>query len=157
MVKKLLMGVGNDIRGDDAVGELIARELESEDWDTVDCGSVPENHIVMIEEKQYEVVVLVDAAEMGLNPGDIRIVPRDHLGVFTMSTHAMPLSTVMDFLDKKVKEVFLVGIQPKDMSLKEGMTSELEEAKEEMIELLKSERWRNIPELVKSKDKKNIK
>ncbi|MBS3816509.1 MAG: hydrogenase maturation peptidase HycI [Candidatus Thermoplasmatota archaeon] len=149
MSKKLLMGVGNDIRGDDAVGEKVVRELESDDWEMKDCGSVPENHITMVEEDEYEMVAIIDAADMGLEPGEIRIVPRDHLGVFTMSTHALPLSTVMDFLDKKVEEVYLIGIQPKDMSLKEGMTPELQEAKEEMIELLESGEWKNIPELEK--------
>jgi len=143
------MGVGNDIRRDDAVGEEVVREFESEGWDVVDCGSVPENQIVMIEEDDYETVVIVDAANMGLEPGEIRMVPRDYLGVFTMSTHAMPLSTVMDFLDKKVEEVFLIGIQPKDMSLGEGMTPEVEKAKERVIELLESGGWRNIPHLEK--------
>ncbi|MFP4051305.1 MAG: hydrogenase maturation protease, partial [Thermoplasmata archaeon] len=76
MKRKLLMGVGNDIRGDDAVGEQIAREFYNDDWETVDCGSVPENHIIMVEEDEYDIVVLVDAANMGLEPGEIRIVGR---------------------------------------------------------------------------------
>jgi len=147
MPDKLLLGVGNDIRGDDAVGEMVVREFKSDEWETIDCGSVPENHITLIEKDEYEVVVIVDAANMNLEPGEIRIVPREHLGVFTMSTHALPISTVMDFLDKKVKEVYLIGIQPKDMALKEGMTDELQEAKDRMIELLESSEWKNIPEL----------
>ncbi|MEF8834823.1 MAG: hydrogenase 3 maturation endopeptidase HyCI [Candidatus Thermoplasmatota archaeon] len=147
MPDKLILGVGNDIRGDDAVGELVARELDSKEWETVDCGSVPENHITLIEEDEYDLVVIIDAANMNLEPGEIRIVPKEHLGVFTMSTHALPLSTVMDFLDRKVNDVYLVGIQPKNMSLKEGMTAELQEAKDRMIELLKSDKWKDIPEL----------
>lgn len=153
MPDKLLLGVGNDIRGDDAVGELVAREFDSEEWDTIDCGSVPENHITLIEKDKYDIVVIIDAANMNLEPGEIRMVPKEHLGVFTMSTHALPLSTVMDFLDRKVDEVYLIGIQPKDMSLKEGMTSELQKAKEEMVELLKSEEWKDIPKL-EEKNKK---
>ncbi len=147
MPDKLLLGVGNDIRGDDAVGELVVREFSNEEWDSIDCGSVPENHITLIEEDEYEVVVIVDAANMDLEPGEIRIVPREHLGVFTMSTHALPISTVMDFLERKVNEVYLIGIQPRDMSLKEGMTTELQEAKDRMIELLKSNKWKDIPKL----------
>lgn len=147
MCRKLLLGVGNDIRGDDAVGEIVAREFEKDDWETIDCGSVPENHITLIEENQYDTVVIVDAAKMKIEPGEIRKVPREYLGVFTMSTHAMPLSTVMDFLDKKVEEVFLIGIQPKDMSLKEGMTEEIENAKDRLLDLLMSEEWRDLPEL----------
>ncbi len=145
MKKNLLLGVGNDIRGDDAIGEEIAREFQREGWDVEDCGTMPENFIPHIEEGVYDQVVIVDAADMGLEPGEIRRVPRDNLGVFTMSTHALPLSLVMDFLAKKVGSVTLIGIQPKDMSLKEGMTPELEEAKEHLLELLMTDEWRDIP------------
>jgi len=147
MAKNLLLGVGNDIRGDDAVGELVAREFKNEDWDTEDCGSVPENFIPQIENDVYDVVVIVDAAEMKLEPGEMREVPKDRLNVFTMSTHALPLSLVMEFLEEKVKEVHLIGIQPKDMGLKEGMTDELIKAKNKMLDLLKSGGWRDIPSL----------
>ncbi len=147
MKKNLLLGVGNDIRGDDAIGEEIAREFQREGWNVEDCGTMPENFIPHIEEGVYDQVVIVDAADMGLEPGEIRRVPRDNLGVFTMSTHALPLSLVMDFLAKKVGSVTLIGIQPKDMSLKEGMTPELEEAKEHLLELLMTDEWRDIPVL----------
>jgi len=146
------MGVGNDIRGDDAVGELVAREFDNDEWKTVDCGSVPENHIIMVEEKEYDTVVIVDAANMELEPGEIRIVSRESLNVFTMSTHALPLSLVIDYLEERVKEVYLIGIQPKDMRLKEGMTTELHEAKDKILNLLNSGEWRNIQKLEKNKN-----
>ncbi len=147
MPKKLLLGVGNDIRGDDAVGELVSREFEKEGWKSVDCGSVPENYVPQVEEGEYDVLIIVDAADMEIEAGEIRRVPREKLGVFTMSTHALPLSVVMDFLDKKVGEVILIGIQPKDMSLKEGITGEVKEAKERLLDILHEERWDEIPEL----------
>lgn len=145
MKRVLLLGVGNDIRGDDAIGELIAREFEKEGWETIDCGTVPENVIPHVEEDTYDAVIIVDAAHLKLDAGEIRIVPRDRLGVFTMSTHAMPLSLVMEFLDRRVDEVILIGIQPKDMSLKEGMTEEMVEAKERLMDILYEERWSQIP------------
>ncbi len=147
MKKNLLLGVGNDIRGDDAIGEEIAREFQREGWDVEDCGTVPENFIPHIEEDVYQDVVIVDAANMGLEPGEIRRVPREKLGVFTMSTHALPISLVMDYLDEKVGKVTLIGIQPKDMSLKEGMTDELIEAKDEVLSILKNDRWTELPYL----------
>ncbi|MFW6040442.1 MAG: hydrogenase maturation peptidase HycI [Thermoplasmatota archaeon] len=150
MTKKLLLGVGNDIRGDDAVGELIAREFEEDGWESVDCGSVPENYIIMIEEGEYELVVIVDAAKMNLEPGEIRIVPRKNLGIFTMSTHALPLSLVIDFLEDKTERVVLIGVQPKDMSLKEGISFEVRKAKDKLLSLLKSGEWENLPILKKS-------
>lgn len=149
MKRVLLLGVGNDIRGDDAIGELIAREFEKEGWETIDCGTVPENIIPHVEEDTYDTVLIVDAAHLKLEPGEIRIVPRDRLGVFTMSTHAMPLSLVMEFLDRRVGEVILIGIQPKDMSLKEGMTEELTDAKDRLMDILYEEKWDQIPVLEK--------
>ncbi|MFO8110337.1 MAG: hydrogenase 3 maturation endopeptidase HyCI [Thermoplasmata archaeon] len=147
MKKNLLLGVGNDIRGDDAIGEEIAREFRRDGWDVEDCGTMPENFIPHIDEGVYEEVIIVDAADMGLKPGEIRRVPRNKLGVFTMSTHALPLSLVMDFLAQKVESVVLVGIQPKDMSLKEGMSSELKKAKEYLLRMLMTDEWRYIPVL----------
>ncbi|MFW6141013.1 MAG: hydrogenase maturation peptidase HycI [Candidatus Saliniplasma sp.] len=152
MARKLIMGVGNDIRGDDAVGELVAREFEKPGWETVDCGSVPENHIIMVEEGEYDLVLIIDAASMGLEPGEIRVVPREYLGVFTMSTHALPLSLVMDYLEDKVEKVVLIGIQPEDMSLKEGITEKVEDAKNRLLEILKKGTWDKIPKLKKKEN-----
>ncbi|MFW5898315.1 MAG: hydrogenase maturation peptidase HycI [Candidatus Saliniplasma sp.] len=152
MARKLIMGVGNDIRGDDAVGELVAREFEKPGWETVDCGSVPENHIIMVEEGEYDLVLIIDAASMGLEPGEIRIVPREYLGVFTMSTHALPLSLVMDYLEDKVEKVVLIGIQPEDMSLKEGITEKVEDAKNRLLDILKKGTWDKIPKLKKKEN-----
>nr|AGF92988.1 hydrogenase maturation protease HycI [uncultured organism] len=150
MPKKLLLGAGNDIRGDDGVGEFVAREFEDEDWEVIDCGTMPENYITKVDREDFDLVLIVDAAQMGLEPGEIRKVPRDRLGIFTMSTHAMPLSLLMDYVEKRVEELFLIGIQPKDMGLKEGLTPPLKEAKERMLQLLHSGGWRDIPWLEKS-------
>ncbi len=147
MARRLLLGVGNDIRGDDGVGAQIAREFKHPDWIVVDCGSMPENEIIRVDEDEFDLVIMVDAANMGLEPGEIRIVPRSMLGVFTMSTHALPLSLAMDFLQEKVERVVLIGIQPLNMGLKEGLTSPLERAKNRVISLLNSDRWEQIPVL----------
>ncbi len=147
MPDKLLLGVGSDIRGDDGIGAFVAREFEDPEWEIVDCGPMPENYIIHVDEGIYEDVVLVDAADMNLEPGEIRMVPRKGLGVFTMSTHSIPLSIVMDFLEEKVDRVFLIGIQPKEMGLKEGLTPELDDAKKRLLPLLKNGDWKKIPVL----------
>ncbi len=147
MPDKLLLGVGSDIRGDDGVGAFVARDFKDPKWEVVDCGPMPENYIIHVDEGMYQDAVLVDAAHMNLEPGEIRLVPRKALGVFTMSTHSIPLSLAMDFLEEKVKRVFLIGIQPKEMGLKEGLTPELTEAKERLLLLLKSGEWEKIPKL----------
>ncbi len=144
MPRKLLLGVGNDIRGDDAIGALVAREFQHPEWDVVDCGSMPENEIIRVDQGEFDLIVIVDAADMGLEPGEVRMVHRSKLGVFTMSTHAIPLSLAMDFLQEKVERVILLGVQPKEMCLKEGLTPELIKAKEGVISMLHSGEWESI-------------
>lgn len=144
MARRLLLGVGNDIRGDDGIGSLVARELDHPDWVVIDCGQVPENEMIMVEEGDYDLVVMVDAANMGLEPGEIRQVPRKYLDLFALSTHALPLSVVIDLLQEKVPRVVLIGIQPKDMGLGEGLTPELQDAKGRLMTMLLDGTWEDI-------------
>jgi hydrogenase 3 maturation protease len=58
-------------------------------------------------------VVLIDAAEMGRSPGDVAIIDAGKISSTRVSTHAMPLSVLMEYLEKELKvKVALVGIQP---------------------------------------------
>lgn len=58
-------------------------------------------------------VVVVDATDMGLNPGEIRVVdPHDIAEMFIVSTHTMPLTFLIDSLKDDVPEVTFIGIQP---------------------------------------------
>jgi len=58
-------------------------------------------------------VLLLDAADMGARPGTVAIVKAGEVQASLLSTHALPLSVVMEFLAKDTKAaVTLVGIQP---------------------------------------------
>lgn len=79
----------------------------------IDGGSAPENDIVAIRELRPERLLIVDATDMGLNPGDIRIIdPDDIAEMFMMTTHNMPLNYLVDQLKEDVGEVIFLGIQP---------------------------------------------
>jgi hydrogenase 3 maturation protease len=55
----------------------------------------------------------VDAAQMGLPPGSARIVEKDEITGFGFSTHALPLSVLVDRLQKDSGAfVTVVGIEP---------------------------------------------
>ncbi len=116
MKKNLVVTVGNEMMGDDAAGSLLARMMKNaplEEWEVLDGGNVPENHVFKIRELAPQRVVIVDAADMDLQAGEIRLIHKDEIGgVFLMTTHTLPLTYLMEAIGEFVPRVELVGIQP---------------------------------------------
>lgn len=115
----LVMCIGNRDGGDDAVGPYIADKLKSEQLDNIriiDCGTNPENYTSVVKRRNPKNLLIIDAVEMGLNPGEIRIVPKEKIGVMTISTHGIPISVLIGYLEQYVKNIFFIGIQPEKIS-----------------------------------------
>lgn len=112
----VLLCVGNNMMGDDGAGPLLAQmcaENPQGNWQVIDGGSAPENDVVAIRELKPLRLLIVDATDMGLNPGDIRVVdPDDIAEMFLMTTHNMPLNYLIDQLKEDIGEVIFLGIQP---------------------------------------------
>ncbi|HHW41746.1 MAG TPA: hydrogenase maturation peptidase HycI, partial [Syntrophomonadaceae bacterium] len=131
-MKRLLFTVGNELMGDDAAGPLLARLLTRsplDNWEVLNGGSAPENHIHKVREFGAEMVVVVDAAEMGLSPGSIRILSEEDIAnQFLMTTHNLPLSFLIKALKETVPHVLFIGIQPKHLAFYQAVSPEVKEA-----------------------------
>ena len=115
----LVMCIGNREGGDDSVGPYIADKLGSENLENIkviDAGTVPENFTSVVKREKPKILLIIDAVEMGLSPGEIRIVPKEKIGVMTISTHGIPISVLIGYLEQYVKDIIFIGIQPKEMS-----------------------------------------
>lgn len=112
----LVMCIGNREGGDDAVGPFIADKLKNTDVEVIDCGTTPENYTSVVKKINPKKLIIVDAVEMELAPGQIRIVPKEKIGVMTISTHGIPISVLIGYLEQHVKNIIFIGIQPKTMS-----------------------------------------
>jgi len=116
--KVAVVGMGQTLRGDDAVGPTVAGELErslmeSESVLILDTGPMPENFTGMIRSFGPDLVLLVDAAEMGEIGGKIHLLDyRDCTGL-SASTHTLPPSVIADYMIQEMGcEVALLGVQP---------------------------------------------
>ena len=116
MNKALVVTVGNDMMGDDGAGPMLAglmRERPLADWDLLEAGNVPENHLFKIRELAPERVVIVDAADMGLGAGEIGLIDKEGIASsFLVSTHTLPLNYLMEAIAEFVPRVELIGVQP---------------------------------------------
>jgi hydrogenase 3 maturation protease len=115
-MKNLVMCIGNREGGDDAIGPYIADRLKEKGGEVLDCGVVPENYTSVVKRYNPKNLIIIDAVDMGLLPGEIRRVPKEKIGVMHISTHGIPISVLIDYLEKYVKKIIFIGIQPKSMS-----------------------------------------
>ncbi|EJF31093.1 MULTISPECIES: hydrogenase maturation peptidase HycI [Enterobacteriaceae] len=137
---KVLLCVGNSMMGDDGAGPLLAEKCQASpqgDWVVIDGGSAPENDVVAIRELHPELLLIVDATDMMLNPGEIRVIdPDDIAEMFMMTTHNMPLNYLVDQLKEDVGEVVFLGIQPDIVGFYYPMTEAVKAAVEQVYQRL---------------------
>lgn len=127
----LILGLGNPLRGDDGVGARIVEELTRRDLPkevtALDGGTGGLDLLRLLE--RWERVVIVDAADVGREPGQyIRFTP-DQVRLAgassTLSLHNAGLSEVLalaDALDLDLPEMVIFGVQPAEIGWKEGLS-----------------------------------
>ena len=138
------MCIGNRDGGDDAVGPYIANRLK-DDFTVLDCGTTPENYTTIVKKHNPNNLIIIDAIEMDLKSGETRIVPKEKIGVMHISTHGTPLSVLIKYLEQYVKNVVLIGIQPRTMSGE--ITDPVKKNAEILIKTIKNKEIEKIPKL----------
>ncbi|PRH18935.1 hydrogenase maturation peptidase HycI [Burkholderia multivorans] len=135
-MKGVVLTVGNDLMGDDGAGPLLARLLECEPapgWTAVDGGPMPENELSHIRGLGLDRVVIFDAADMGLAPGEVRFIDAAAISAHAFAgTHALPLSFLIGLLREFVPDVRMLGIQPAVVALAEPLTEAVRVAVESL-------------------------
>jgi hydrogenase 3 maturation protease len=144
LTQKILLGLGNPVGRDDAVGLRVAEALRGTEWLSIPAPTL-ENVLGLVEKEKPEKLVIVDAAEMGLPPGTIRRLPLGKGAEMLGSTHGLPLPFLLSLVH--IPEVVLIGIQPKEYGLGEGLSPEAQAAADSLIRLLRENREHEIPEL----------
>lgn len=137
-MKKMILGIGSETKGDDGIGNIIAREMgEKEcDWLSYACETVPENFTSVVERENPDVLIIIDAADMGLKPGEFRIIDKEKLSSDIIGTHNMPLCHLVEYLEKYAKNIIFIGIQPENTELGEELSDSLINAKNNLIKIL---------------------
>ena len=135
-MNRMLLGVGNRLSGDDGVGPVLAERLAGSDWTAIDCGTSLENVAGIVATEGPDLLVIADAARMGLPPGEVRRLPRPSIDRMLVTTHGLPLSFFLDRLSAATSEIVLLGIEPADLSLGEGLSLEVKRTADRLSHLL---------------------
>ncbi len=145
-MKKILLGIGNRLRQDDGAGSILAERLKDSQWMTIDGADIPENFTGIIKREKPDLLVLVDATDLDENPGTLRRVPVDHLSDETgFNTHSGPLTFLITHLKKHSGDIIFVGIQPLSVGFGEELSEPVEDALDELEDLLRKDHLEDIP------------
>jgi len=126
--KVLILGIGNRLCGDDAVGSILAERMSQKvDIPVIDAGDVPENYLGPIEASSADLVLVLDAADLGASPGDLSLIEMDQLKELGISTHASNLALLFKVIPQGTRpDVLLVAIQPEQTEAGRGMSGSVE-------------------------------
>lgn len=134
----LLLGLGNTLKADDGVGPHICERIKDKiSAEVLDVGTVPENYLGPITRYDADVVLLIDAADLGQQLGSIGIYHHTVLRSGSLSTHTPSISLLLNAMRQgKKMPVLLLGIQPACLELGESMSPDVQEAAETLISVL---------------------
>lgn len=146
MKNVLIVGVGNPLLMDEGIGYHVVEQLEKE-------GGLPEGVELVQGEtggltllpalEEASAAVLVDAAEFGGAPGDVKIFQSQDIlksSVRALSVHGIGLCDVVSALSLKSEsppEILLLGIQPATLSVGLGISPELQRRIPTIIQIVR--------------------
>ena len=146
--KVLVLGLGNPLWGDEGAGIAVIKELKHKDLpEGVDLKAEGTPGLKLLDLlKGYDEVIVVDAADMGLEPGEWRSFELDevHLlsGEGARFAHQFGLAEVLELseaLGIKMPRVKIYGIQPQYLGFGEELSPPATRAVQEVKETLAKE------------------
>ena len=136
----VIMGVGNPMRRDDALGLELVRALRGrvpEQVVLLECGPVPENFLGQVIRAEPTHVLMVDAALIRGRPGQAKLIGPEEARGMAISTHKLPPRLLADLIRRSTgAEVAILAVRPSDVGFGEGLSPEVREAIARLAELI---------------------
>lgn len=143
-----IIAVGNSFYGDDGIGAAVLDEIRHHGhFPGADLVDVHTDALALLDHLAGgETNVIVDAAQMGLEPGaavgfrpdEVRMkIKSDHL-----SMHGFGLAEAFDLagqLGRMPEDVLIVGVEPARVEINRGLSDTVKEAVPRVISIIKAE------------------
>ena len=111
----IVLTAGSVLRADDAAGPVLSKKMEDD--------------IIEVKRERPPRLVLVDAADMALSVGAIRLLDKRDVARKSMfTTHSLPLSILIEEIEQSCEDIVFIGIQPGDTEFYNPMSPEVFDA-----------------------------
>lgn len=138
-----VLGIGSELRADDAAGTLIAREVfesckKNKKVKVFFGETAPENLTGEIKRYSPTHLVILDAADTSQEPGTISLITPEMINGISFSTHQMPIYVLVDYLkqDLTACSIQIIGIQPKELRFGEPVSKEVKQSVKQVAKAL---------------------
>jgi len=135
--KILFAGVGNVLKHDDGVGVYISGRIKPGKFiDAIVVEMGIENYIGKINRLAPDILIITDACDFGREPGYWSLAAVSEIIGVTTNTHNISLAKITELFNMPV---YILGIQPADISFGEGLGEEAERTANQIINMINSE------------------
>ena len=123
----MIVGVGNVLRGDDGLGPYMVKRLQRKlEVPCINAGSSLDRYIGKIMRENPDTVLIIDAAQLGENPGAYEVLGFEQLLGIDITTHHQSPRMLLDMLTGRLENrIYYVGVQPESIDLREGISKKL--------------------------------
>ena len=148
MKQTLILGLGNLLQCDDGVGCRVAQALEQRvlpsDVEVLDAGTPGIGLLNLIQDRQR--VIIIDAAEMGLQPGEFRRFGAEDVQLTgakeRISLHRTGIVDTLALAQQlkiEMPKIVFFGIQPSKIDWQDGLSQPVQVAMPQVIEAIVKE------------------
>jgi hydrogenase maturation protease len=129
--KLKIVAVGNDLYGDDGIGNAVLNALkqipEMKEIELIDGATDALGLIDHFEGTEH--IIIVDAAQMGEKPGTVKVFSREEVKLKIkmdhLSVHGISLAETFDIaqaVDSLPEKITIIGIEPKNIGISETLS-----------------------------------
>jgi hydrogenase 3 maturation protease len=117
--KVAILGIGAQFLTDDAIGLAIAEKLQllyhhKKNVKIYMGYTAPENLTGEIKKFHPDSLIMLDAADLGEEPGAVRIVDLTNTDAMSFTTHKLPIKFTAEYLAMETGcKCIMIGVQPK--------------------------------------------
>jgi hydrogenase maturation protease len=143
----VVIGVGNEYRGDDAVGLVVVRKLKGKNLPDVRVMEASGEGAALLEHwKNEDVVILIDAVHSGAEPGTIHRLDAHAQPIpiefFRYSTHAFSVVEAIELaraLNQLPPRLIVYGIESENFEAGVGLSLKVEKAAQKVMKCVAQE------------------
>jgi len=139
-MRKAIISVGNPLKSDDNIGNLILDELQK----LVKTDSIfftkgytnPENLAEPLKKFRPDIIFFIDVALFRGSVGDVKLFRPEDILNSNASTHNLPITIFKEIFPNL--KIILIGIKPKNLDVGKGLSLELKSKFERIKERVKT-------------------
>jgi len=126
-MRKIVIGIGNPLKKDDNIGNLIVDKLKKITNDDnilfIRAETNPENFISKIKSFDPNIIYFIDAVDFNKEIGEVKVFKIDDVLNESLSTHGISVKVFKDFFPDT--EIYVVGIKVEDIGYGEELSKSL--------------------------------